>query len=598
MRTAHQSPPTSGSRQSATHLRACAAVGISVVLLLAGATGARAGAAPQQEPAATGGSGATGVSTSVASTGGSYVALSPVRILDTRSGLGGHFRVAPLQSIDLQVAGRAGVPATGVSAIVVQVTSTGQSSSGYVTVFPSLTARPSVSNLNFTSGADTSNLVTVPLGANGRIELFNGSGGTNQLVADVQGYFRSGTPGGADSFVPLTPSRILDTRSNDGASAPAALGTVSVQVDGRGGVPLSGVGAVAVNVTATQPIAGGYATVYAAGSARPNASDVNFRAGQTVPNLVIVPVGADGKINLFNGSLGRAQMIADVQGYFLAGVTTTSGTFSALRPARILDTRSGLGGSHRSAAWTETKVHVEGFGGVPASGVSAVVVNLTGVASSRPGSVVAYPTGVVMPLASNINFAAGDVKANLAIVPVDSFGWISLTNNSAGGIDEIADVQGYFLGTGVSPTVLGPDRYGPFTMGMTAAQATAVYPALDPTFVSPTSCGNAVLPHVLMVFNHGSTALDYIATFAGVGTANGIVEGDTFASVVHRFSWAEIFPNDPPMVLAVTKPDPNKPVEDDYVFHTDGPLDPGTDLPLLSDKITTISLDHGQNCFD
>jgi len=91
---------------------------------------------------------------------------------------------------------------------------------------------------------------------------------------------------------------------------------VHLQVLGRGGVPASGVSAVVLNVTVTAPSRAGFITAYPNGTARPTASNLNFVAGQTVPNLVVVPVGVDGKVALTNGSAGTVQLVADVLGYF------------------------------------------------------------------------------------------------------------------------------------------------------------------------------------------------------------------------------------------------------------------------------------------
>jgi len=121
-------------------------------------------------------------------------------------------------------------------------------------------------------------------------------------------------PGG--SFNAVTPARVLDTRVGNGAAGPvAAKGTVSLAVSGRGGVPTSDVSAVVLNVTVTATHKAGYITVYPHGSSRPGTSNLNFRAGQTVPNLVIVPVGTDGKIDLYNGSDGTVHLVADVAGW-------------------------------------------------------------------------------------------------------------------------------------------------------------------------------------------------------------------------------------------------------------------------------------------
>src|SRR5664279_51281 len=125
------------------------------------------------------------------------------------------------------------------------------------------------------------------------------------------------TPG---ALVSLPPARIMDTRIGQGAAGPVpASGSISVQVSGHGGVPVTGVSAVAVNVTVADAVAAGYVTVWPSGSPPPVSSNLNFQAGQNIPNLVIVPVGTDGKIQLSNGSPGTVQLIADVAGYILGG---------------------------------------------------------------------------------------------------------------------------------------------------------------------------------------------------------------------------------------------------------------------------------------
>ena len=581
----------------------CSAIG--VVLLGVGL--AVAGSGPVQAAASTAHvaltaknlAAARAAATAVPSTGGTYVALTPHRILDTRTGLGGYTKIAPQSTADVQVGGRGGVPASGVAAVVVQVTAVGATAPGFVTVHPSDAGRPVVSNLNFVPGLPSSNLVTVRVSAGGRIDLYNGSAGSTHLVLDVQGYYRSGVANAPGAFHALTPARILDTRGNNGAAGPvAAAGTVGLQVAGRGGVPASGVAAVAVNVTAVTPAATGYLTVHPGSSTRPSTSSLNFGAGQNVANLVIVPLGANGKINLYNGSAGQVQLIADVQGYYLSGASTVAGSFRALSPRRILDTRNGLGGSTRAAAGAETKIHVNGAGGVPAAGVSAVVLNITAVGPASSGSLVAFPTGVLEPTASNLNLLPGRTHANLVIVPVDSFGWVSLANNSGGPVDQLADVAGYYLGKGIDPTVLGPFSYGPFTMGMTMAQAEVVYPALNPTAPTTSMCGSANLPQALFLFNRGTTQLSWIRPTGTVQTANGIRFGDTVGSVLSRFPWASLTPTEPPLSMTVTKAQQAAAVPTVYWFRLAGARDPVTELAKASNTVTGISLERDQRCFN
>ena len=135
--------------------------------------------------------------------------------------------------------------------------------------------------------------------------------GSAHLLADVSGYFPSGS-----GFTSLTPARILNTRGGAKVGNVAGTGALLLQVTGQGGVPASGVGAVALNVTVTETedptIGGGYVTVYPCG-ARPDASNLNFVAGQTIPNSVIAPVSAAGEVCFF--VCGTAHLLADVSGY-------------------------------------------------------------------------------------------------------------------------------------------------------------------------------------------------------------------------------------------------------------------------------------------
>ena len=168
--------------------------------------------------------------------------------------------------------------------------------------------------------------------------------------------------GGA--YRPLTPARILDTRQGIGAPTAkiAPAGTLSVKVTGEGGVPATGVTAVVLNATATNPTGTGFFTVYPSGAARPVASNLNFLTGATVPNLVEVPVGADGKVNVYNGSGGTTDAILDVAGWVTTpeAANHSNGLYQALAPGRLLDTRTGSaprwGPTARSASRSPVRV--------------------------------------------------------------------------------------------------------------------------------------------------------------------------------------------------------------------------------------------------
>ena len=384
-----------------------------------------------------------------AATGGMFTSVAPRRLLDTRSGVGAPAaKVAPGATLPLQVGGRGGVPSTGVAAVVLNVTVTRPSRQGHITVYGDGTARPITSNVNFTAWQTVPNLVVTPVGGNGRVALHNASLGTTHLVADVEGYYLAGTPTEPGALQSLTPSRLLDTRVGTGAPAAkvGANATAHLEVAGRGGVPASGVSAVVLNVTVTAPTRGGHLTVHADGTAVPVTSNLNFEPGQTVPNLVVAPVGANGRVALENGSWGTLHLVADVAGYVLAGTPAQPGAFRSLAPLRLLDTRSGVGAATAKVATGATlRLQVGGRGGVPKTGVSAVVLNVTVTNPSGSGYVTAHADGTARPTASNLNFVRGQTVPNLVVVPVAPNGRVALYNGSSGSTHLLADVAGYFV---------------------------------------------------------------------------------------------------------------------------------------------------------
>jgi hypothetical protein len=374
---------------------------------------------------------------------GGLTPLTPDRILDTRVDNGASGPVPPTQVISVQVVGRGGVPASGVGAVVLNVTVTDPQFGGYLTVYPDGVTRPATSNLNFSKGETIPNLVVAPLGSNGKVDFYNGSGGTVQIIGDVSGWFASGTAG-TGGLTPLTPDRIMDTRVDNGASGPVpAEGEVSLQVEGRGGVPATGVGAVVLNVTATQPTGGGYLTVYPDGGARPVTSNLNFSKGQTIPNLVVAPVGSDGKVDFYNGSGGTVQILGDVSGWFASG-TAGAGGLTPLTPDRIMDTRVDNGVSGPVPAEKEVSLQVVGRGGVPAYGVGAVILNVTVTSPQYGGYITVYPDGFTRPVTSNLNFSKGQTIPNLVVAPVGSDGKIDFYNGSGGTVQIIGDVSGWW----------------------------------------------------------------------------------------------------------------------------------------------------------
>jgi hypothetical protein len=245
----------------------------------------------------------------------------PARVLDTRIGTGA--RTGPVLAgaqIDVPLTGVGNVPAVGVSAVVLNVTVTNATAPSFLTVFPTGGSPPLISNLNFVAGQTVPNRVIVKVGAAGMVSFYDAAGRVD-VIADVAGWFSDATPGGGGAgFNPLTPTRILDTRDGTGGfharlgQTPIALSTSAVA-----GIPGTGSAtpptAVVLNVTVANPSAPSFLTLWPDGASQPTASDLNFLAGQVTSNLVVVKVGANGKIGIFNAA-GTTDVIVDVVGWY------------------------------------------------------------------------------------------------------------------------------------------------------------------------------------------------------------------------------------------------------------------------------------------
>ncbi len=225
------------------------------------------------------------------------------------------------------------------------------------------------------------------------------------------------------SYHSVAPQRLLDTRNGLGTTVtgpvvPGAATSLTVP-----GAPAD-VAAVVFNLTVTEPQADGYATAYPCGEPPPLASNVNFRAGQTVPNLVIAKPGANGQICIITNVV--AHLVADLQGWFPAG------SYDPLpAPQRVLDTRTP--GSRRFTAGIEAVI-------VTGQPDGAVVTNITVANAGRAGYLTVYPCGTTAPVTSNLNFAPGDVNANLTIARAGANGSVCATANVD--TDIIVDLQG------------------------------------------------------------------------------------------------------------------------------------------------------------
>ncbi len=383
-----------------------------------------------------------------------FTPVVPQRVLDTRPGAQLNYRGSkPAKGARIElsvVGGAAGVPANA-SAIVLNVTAVEATAPGYVQVFPTGRSTPGASsNLNIERAGQTiPNAVIVPVGDGGKVTLFTEAG--THLLADIAGYFApvSGAVA-AGRYVAIDPHRVLDTRAAvqlgyHGPKPPAGT-RVTFDVAAPGAPPAFPVAAVALNLTATDATAPGFVQIAPAGKLTPGStSSLNLeRAGQTIANLVIVPVSADGTVELY--TQGGTNLLADVVGYFTNAdaVASRAGLFVPVTPERILDTRGTRLGAGEYEADHPGSV-VKDFGGLAQWHPAGVVLNVTATNTTTGGYVqVGDGNSMVHGAHSNLNMEASQTIPNAVISSVGSNYPDSLEIYNDGAADLLADLAGWF----------------------------------------------------------------------------------------------------------------------------------------------------------
>lgn len=307
----------------------------------------------------------------------------------------------------------------------------------------------------------------------------------------LQGPTPSSVVAGAPStYVPVTPQRVLDSRPapNNVGVRPGKVGaggTVDLTVHGlttaEGAIPSTAT-AVVLNVTATGTTAATDVRVYPAGTNPvPRTSNLNAKAGQTVPNLVTATLSSGGAVTIRNAG-GEAHLIADIAGYYVPAGTSGSNGFTALDPGRILDTRNGVGAAKApvtGAGFVDLKVTGAlptadgGTRSVPTT-ARAVVLNVTATNVSANTDVRVYPAPAdgEVPTVSNLNLVKGQTAPNLVTVAVPESGIVRLRNQT-GSVDLIADIAGYYSAESTSRFVpITPLRFLDTRSGLGAAPVT------------------------------------------------------------------------------------------------------------------------------
>ncbi|MFE4970973.1 hypothetical protein ACFRAR_02505 [Kitasatospora sp. NPDC056651] len=386
--------------------------------------------------------------------GAEFTPHTPTRLLDTRAGIGAPLTKVPARgTVALKVAGAAQVPAN-VSAVVLNVTVTNATADGHISTaaLKDLAESTDTSSLNYAAGQTVPNMVISGV-KDGYVYLFNAGWQPVDLLADVTGYF---TPTTASGYKAVPQVRAVDTREGLGAPRGQAPGLSSfdVAVAGRNGVPNNAT-AVAVTLTVTGPQDAGHLIAYPTGQAAPSTSTLNFTAGQTVANAAIVPVGADGKISIRNGSWKPADVVLDVVGYFTpdSRAAYVPG-YSALR---LLDSRKDSWGRKAAPLAARSFFAMRHEADTHEPHVDGWVLNTTVTNTSGPGFLSVSPdpnfwsdyqngtpTVPQRPVSSTLNWTVGQTVAGVAQTAGGKGGIIDIWNQGWQDVDFIVDLVGYY----------------------------------------------------------------------------------------------------------------------------------------------------------
>ncbi|MHA6764620.1 hypothetical protein [Streptacidiphilus sp. PAMC 29251] len=404
-----------------------------------------------------------------------HQSVTATRVLDTRTATGpgvtntspkapvGASSIAGGTTTALQISGLTVAPISGtavripnsVTAVAIDVTVAAQTGSGFVTAYADGTQHPLTSSTNYTANNNTTGYQIVPVGADGRIDLYNaGSSSTTvALIVDVTGYFTSDAGlVGDQTYTPLpVATRALDTRTSVANTNLHATGLVAagssftLQIGNTDGVPATA-SAVALNLTAVGQDGNGFLDAYPAGAAQPTLTSLTYTTANAIglaSTAADVPLSSTGAITIANHS-SNTDVIVDISGYY---TTDTSGQkFHAVNPTRMVDTRNGTG-ANAVAPMPPMNTYVT----TPASTqqittatTPTLITMLTVTNTAQLGTAVFYPTGTTKPGTSNLNWNLGTTAANLALIPTSASDQITAYNHSSGTTDLIIDCSGYF----------------------------------------------------------------------------------------------------------------------------------------------------------
>jgi murein DD-endopeptidase MepM/ murein hydrolase activator NlpD len=385
----------------------------------------------------------------------------PVRLLDTRATGGA---VTNGTSRCVQVSGLAGIP-PNTTGVILNVTSVGYTTKGWLTLYPNGQAVPATSTLNFDPNVSAiANGTMVKLGTGGQVCVnvgtVNAAPGSAHIVLDATGFLSPSA--GAGLPLLAAPVRLADTRNTGPAISTGS--SRCFPVAGVGGIPSNASGAI-LNVTAVGYTTEGWLTLYPSGQAVPLASMLNFdRDEYAIANGTLARLGADGRVcvnvGTINSAPGTTHVVLDATGY----MADTAGQMQLLpRPQRLVDTRAGSGfagaGLPLSGLTDPHCYPLAGVSGIP-SGAGGLLLDAAGASPTTNGWITLYPKGPSIPPTSTLNFDVHEYAiANGAVMRLGD--GQQLCAVAQAGTNMILDAMGYLAAqTGGSAPMMAPSADG------------------------------------------------------------------------------------------------------------------------------------------
>ena len=367
-----------------------------------------------------------------------FIPISPCRLVDTRlpgSSFGGPFLQGGSSKSFLAFSSPCGIPSSA-KAFALNATVVPHTSLRWLTVWPGGEPQPSVSALNSVDGRVKANGLIVPAGINGSLEAF--ATDDTELILDISGYFVPSTQSGSLVFYPVTPCRLVDTRSGAGSlggpSLPAARERSFPVLSSSCGLP-GNAKAYSLNYTAIPKRGLGWMSTWPSGQPQPVVSTLNAPTGAITANAAITVAGTNGSISVYASD--NTDLVIDVNGYFAAPGNGGLSLYT-LTPCRAFDSR--IVGQQVPIQGQMSVDFAAGSCAVPKE-AEALVLNATAIPAKKLSFLTLWPQGAAKPLVSTLNAGDGFITSNLAIVPAQADG-ISLFSTDPTHL--ILDIFGYF----------------------------------------------------------------------------------------------------------------------------------------------------------